>query len=155
MAYIYIGAVHPYTVTSVQVGGDFLEKWGSKVETKWYCGAMVEAGNPHWLCIPHPYWMYMKCLSTLICFEWGLMGLLFSSGGQEEKIPFARVFRYTTNRTLSSYKKKTKYKNEYTKSKKNNTGDSNVVPHRSTNPARQCLTALRLQTSADCIPHPI
>jgi Zn/Cd-binding protein ZinT len=29
MAYIYIGAVHPYTVTSVQVGGDFLEKWGS------------------------------------------------------------------------------------------------------------------------------
>jgi hypothetical protein len=32
--YIYIGAVHPYTVTSVQVGGDFLEKWGSKVETK-------------------------------------------------------------------------------------------------------------------------
>jgi hypothetical protein len=26
--------------------------------------------NPPMECIPHLYWMYKKCFSTLICFEW-------------------------------------------------------------------------------------
>jgi hypothetical protein len=35
-----------------------------------------------------------------------------------------------------------KIQNEDSKSKKNNTRDSNVVPHHSTNVTRQCLTSL-------------
>ena len=32
------------------------------------CSVTVEAENPH--CIPHPYWMYKKCFSTLKCCGW-------------------------------------------------------------------------------------
>ena len=38
-------------------------------------------------CIPHPYWMYMKCLSTLRCCGWAygciLMPLIHCAGGGE------------------------------------------------------------------------
>jgi hypothetical protein len=39
-------------------------------------------------------------------------------------------------------KRKRKRKRKLKKFKKNNTRDSNVVPHRSTNRARRCLTSL-------------
>jgi hypothetical protein len=59
--------VHPYTVTPVQVGGgDFLEKWSSKIEPNDIEEPWLRLGTTT-DCIPHPYWMYMKCFSTLIC----------------------------------------------------------------------------------------
>jgi hypothetical protein len=57
--------LHCYTCVSE---GEFSESWGVG-EAKWYCGFMVEATNS-FDCIPHPYHMYTKCFSTLICCGW-------------------------------------------------------------------------------------
>jgi hypothetical protein len=61
--------VHPYAVPlHVQVGVNFGEKrvWPSLYDVR-----------VSWLrlktpidCIPHPYWMYTKCFSTLRCCGW-------------------------------------------------------------------------------------
>ncbi len=60
--------VHPYTVILVQVGAKF---W--KVAVSWSPNDVVVS----WLrlqttadYIPHPYWMYIKCLSTFIGCGW-------------------------------------------------------------------------------------
>jgi hypothetical protein len=61
--------VHPYAVPlRVQVGGDFRDNgvWPSLYDV---AGDMVEAETPI-DCIPHPYWMYTKCFSTLRCCGW-------------------------------------------------------------------------------------
>ena len=56
--------VHPYTVTPVRVGVDFrkIGAWlnPSDVVKSWL--RLQKASE----CIPHPYWMYTKCFSTLI-----------------------------------------------------------------------------------------
>ena len=61
--------VHPHAVIRVQVGVSFRKNgvWPSL-----YYDVVVS-----WLrlqtpidCIPHPYWMYTKCLSTLRCCGW-------------------------------------------------------------------------------------
>ena len=55
---------------------------------------------------------------------------------------------------MKKTKKKWKVKKSYVsyqaskKEQKNNTRDSNVVPHRSTNLARQCLTSLSRREAA-------
>jgi hypothetical protein len=60
--------MHLYTVTPVQVGGGFVDNWGM-AEPEWCCNVMIDAPNPmDW--IPHPYHIYTKCFSTLICCEW-------------------------------------------------------------------------------------
>ena len=47
---------------------NFLDKWGkvepNDVVVSWL--RLQEVPN----CIPHPYWRYMKCLSTFICCGW-------------------------------------------------------------------------------------
>jgi hypothetical protein len=61
--------VHPYYIRlHVQVGGDF------RVNGAWSSLYDVVVS---WLrlqtpidCIQHPYWMYAKCFSTLICCGW-------------------------------------------------------------------------------------
>ena len=50
-------------------GGDFLEKWSSKIEPNDIVEPWLRLGTTT-DCIPHPYWMYMKCFSTLICCWW-------------------------------------------------------------------------------------
>ena len=60
--------VHPYTVMPVQGRGEFLEIWvrlsPSDVAMSW-----LRLQTPV-DCIPHPYHMYTKCFSTLICCGW-------------------------------------------------------------------------------------
>ena len=57
--------VHPYAVLHVQVGVTFwkIGEWPSlyDVAVSW-----LRLQTPI-DCIPHPYWMYTKCLSTLRC----------------------------------------------------------------------------------------
>jgi hypothetical protein len=60
--------VHPYAVIRVQVGVSFRENgvWPSlyDVVVSW-----LRLQTPI-DCIPHPYWMYTKCFSTLRCCGW-------------------------------------------------------------------------------------
>ena len=60
--------VHPYAVIRVQVGVSFRENgvWPSlyDVAVSW-----LRLQTPI-DCIPHPYWMYTKCFSTLRWFGW-------------------------------------------------------------------------------------
>jgi hypothetical protein len=60
--------VHPYAVIRVQVGVSFWENgvWPSlyDVVVSW-----LRLQTPI-DCIPHPYWMYTKCFSTLRCCGW-------------------------------------------------------------------------------------
>ncbi len=60
--------VYPYTVTPVEVGGIF-----------WKIGVWLSPSDVvmSWLrlqtpmkCIPHPYHIYKKCFSPLICHGW-------------------------------------------------------------------------------------
>ncbi len=60
--------VHPYTFMPVKVGGEFLKNWG-RDEPEWCCYVMLRRQAPV-DCILCPYWMYVKCFSTLICCEW-------------------------------------------------------------------------------------
>jgi len=61
--------VHPYTVTPVQFRGGFSENWGraepKHVAMSWWLRLQTPMD-----CIPHPYCMYTKCFSTLICCGW-------------------------------------------------------------------------------------
>jgi hypothetical protein len=63
--------VHPYTVTPVQVGVDFREigAWRSQSEFVVSCLLLLRLQNPI-DCIPQPWHMYAKCMSTLICCGW-------------------------------------------------------------------------------------
>ncbi|KAL7451498.1 hypothetical protein ACHAWC_003321 [Mediolabrus comicus] len=57
----------------------------------------------------------------------------------------SKVIVWRDYHTICSYivlAKRKKTEQKTWKNKKNNTRDSNVVPHRSTNLARQCLTSL-------------
>ena len=60
--------VHPYTVTPLQVGVSFRKNGvglsPSDVATSW-----LRLQTPV-DCIPHPYHIYTKCFSTLICCGW-------------------------------------------------------------------------------------
>jgi hypothetical protein len=60
--------VHPYAVLHVQVGVNLRENgvWPSlyDVAVSW-----LRLQTPK-DCIPHPYWMFKKCLSTLRCCGW-------------------------------------------------------------------------------------
>ena len=60
--------VHPYAVLHVQVGVNLRENgvWPSlyDVVVSWL---RIRTPND---CIPHPYWMNKKCLSTLRCCGW-------------------------------------------------------------------------------------
>jgi hypothetical protein len=62
--------VHPYAILHVQVGVNLRENgvWPSlyDVAVSW-----LRLQTPK-DCIPHPYWMYKKCLSTLRCCGWAL-----------------------------------------------------------------------------------
>ncbi len=48
--------------------GKILKNWGMG-EPKWCWGVMVELQEAS-DCMPHPYWMYTMCFSTLICCGW-------------------------------------------------------------------------------------
>ena len=61
--------VHPHTGLPVEVRGGFWDDFGVDL-------SLIDDAMP-WLrlkhpveCNPHPYDMYTKCLSTLICYEW-------------------------------------------------------------------------------------
>jgi hypothetical protein len=60
--------VHPYTAIPVEVGAKFgkIGVWANPndVGVSWL--RLQEASD----CIPHPYWMYTMCFSTLICCGW-------------------------------------------------------------------------------------
>ena len=60
--------VHPYAVIHAQVGVNFRKTgvWPSlyDVVVSWL---MLQTPIE---CIPHPYWMYTKCFSTLRCCGW-------------------------------------------------------------------------------------
>jgi len=63
--------VHPYAVIRVQVGVSFREN------VVWLNPLNLYDVVVSWLrlltpidCIPHPYWMYTKCFSTLRCCGW-------------------------------------------------------------------------------------
>ncbi len=60
--------IHLYTVTPMQVGVDF-KKIGLDLSLS---DVVMSWPRPHrpMKCIPYPYWMYTKCFSTLICYEW-------------------------------------------------------------------------------------
>ena len=59
--------VPPYIFRSVKVGGGFSGYWGGP-EPVWCNDVMVKIKSPV-ECIPHPYYMYTKCFSILMC--WG------------------------------------------------------------------------------------
>ena len=60
--------VHPYTAIPVELGAKFwkIGVWANlnDVGVSWL--RLQEASD----CIPHPYWMYTMCFSTLICCGW-------------------------------------------------------------------------------------
>jgi hypothetical protein len=60
--------VHPYAILHVQVGVNLRENgvWPSlyDVAVSW-----LRLRSPK-DCIPHPYWMYKKCLGTVRCCGW-------------------------------------------------------------------------------------
>jgi hypothetical protein len=60
--------VHPYTVTPLQVGVDF-GKIGVGLGPSDVVMSWLRLQTPV-DCIPHPYHMYTKCFSTLICCGW-------------------------------------------------------------------------------------
>ena len=61
--------VHPYTDTPLKVGVDFWEMGvlllsvSHVVKSWWRLQSTID-------CIPHPYHIYTKCFSTLICCGW-------------------------------------------------------------------------------------
>ena len=66
---VWIGIwVHPYAVICVQVGVSFRENgvWLSLYDV---VVSLLRLKTPI-DCIPHPYWMYTKCFSTLRCCGW-------------------------------------------------------------------------------------
>ncbi len=60
--------VHPYTVIMVQVGVSFW-KFGVWVRSNGVVVSLLRLQTAS-EGIPHPYYMYTKCFSTLICCGW-------------------------------------------------------------------------------------
>ena len=60
--------VHPYAVIRVQVGVSFRKNgvWPRLYDV---VVSFLRLQTPI-DCIPHPYWIYTKCLSTLRCCGW-------------------------------------------------------------------------------------
>jgi hypothetical protein len=59
---------HPYTVRTVQVGGGSCWGFGGRPSLKKSCNVIIEAATGFRL--DPPYWMYINCFGTLICFVW-------------------------------------------------------------------------------------
>ncbi len=60
--------VHPYADTPLEVGVVF-RKIGGMAESEQCLKVTVEAQHPI-DCTPHPYHIYAKCFSTLLCCGW-------------------------------------------------------------------------------------
>ena len=60
--------VYPYTVMPLHVRGWFSDNWG-RAEPEHVAMSWLRLQTPV-DCIPHPYCMYKKWFSTLICCEW-------------------------------------------------------------------------------------
>jgi len=77
--------VHPYAVLHVQVGVNF-RKMGYGQACLMLLVSWLRLQTPI-DCIPHPYWMYTKCFSTLRCCGWAygytLLSLIHCGGGGE------------------------------------------------------------------------
>jgi hypothetical protein len=66
--------VHPYTVTPVRVGVDFREigAWRSPSDFVVSCWLRLQNLID---CIPQPWHIYAKCLSTLRCCGWAWVNM--------------------------------------------------------------------------------
>ena len=64
-----MGSLTFYLDTPLQVGGGFWG-FGGRPEPMWWCNVKLFRLQQASDLIPHPYWMYTKCFSTLICSVW-------------------------------------------------------------------------------------
>ena len=79
--------VHPYSYSHITcAGGGNLRENGVWPSLNNFVVSWLRLQTPN-DCIPHPYWMNKKCLSTLRCCGWAygytLMPLIHHAGGGE------------------------------------------------------------------------
>ena len=79
--------VHPYSYSHITcAGGGNLRENGVWPSLNNFVVSWLRLQTPN-DCIPHPYWMNKKCLSTLRCSGWAygytLMPLMHCAGGGE------------------------------------------------------------------------
>ncbi len=71
--YIMCAPLYCNTCALCKWGPNFLKYGVWPVKPEWRVVSLLRLQTVS-DCIPHPYWMYEKCFSTLICYGDGLMG---------------------------------------------------------------------------------